>query len=83
MYVTFGGKLVIKPFLIHNLFPRRCLLWALEKARSQKHPRPVVIDEDGWPGTRVSVTQNVVNQAGALPQSQAMSALCSPSLGRR
>lgn len=49
----------------------------------QKHPRPAVIDEDGWPAMRVSVTQNVANQAGALPQSQAMSALCSPSLGRR
>lgn len=83
MYVMPGGKLVRKPFLIHNLFPCGCPLWALEKARSQKHPRPVVIDEDGWPGAGVSVTQNVANEAGALPQSQAMSALCSPSLGRR
>jgi hypothetical protein len=80
-----GGKLVRKPLLIHNLFHRGCPLWAVEKIRSQKHPRHtrIVIDEDGWPGTRVSVIQNVANQAGDLPQSQAMSALCSPSSGRR
>jgi hypothetical protein len=78
MFALTEGILDREPFLIHNLFPRGCLLWAVERARSQKHPGHVVIDEDGWLCTRVSVTHNVVNQAVT-----ATSAFCSPSLGRR
>jgi hypothetical protein len=70
MFAMTGGILDREPFLIHNLFPRGCLLSALDGARSQKHAGHVVIDEDGWLCTRVSVTQNVVNHSGARPQSQ-------------
>jgi hypothetical protein len=77
------GKLVRKPFLIHNLFPRGFPLWGVEKMRSQKHPRLVVIDEDGWLGTRASCHSECRESSWSPATVTAVSALCSPSLGRR